>query len=164
MPELSEITYSPDACVTAVRDYYSFLTKMYLEDSKIILPPEGGWPTISSADRTNLRSLGKAGEVTWLLAHLRYIRADGDNRDKAHGTPGYYFADWQILIQWLTQGRISGGDLKIIAEGSGFYEGAPPHVIGLTSGGQNNQVFVLDTKLGIIHWPECPDEIRHYSL
>ena len=35
------------------------------------------------------------------------------------------------------------------------------HVVGLTNGGRDNPVFVLDTELGVIHWAECPDEVRY---
>jgi hypothetical protein len=42
MHELSEIVYSRDATVAAFRDYYLFLTKMYLNESDIMEPPEEG--------------------------------------------------------------------------------------------------------------------------
>jgi hypothetical protein len=40
----------------------------------------------------------------------------------------------------------------------------PPHVVGLTYGGQVlDFTFLLDTKLGVIHWHECPFEDRYGS-
>jgi hypothetical protein len=33
-------------------------------------------------------------------------------------------------------------------------------VVGLTAGDRENPIMVLDTKLGIIHWEECPDKIE----
>jgi hypothetical protein len=42
MPSLSEISYSRDNFIAAVRDYYTFLVKMYLDESQITEPPEGG--------------------------------------------------------------------------------------------------------------------------
>jgi len=159
MPGLDEITYSRDATVAAVRDYYSFLAKMYLKESSIITPPEAGWPIITSAGTSNLEGLGKTNEVIALLAQLPYIRANGDQNDKAHGAPECFFADWQSQIRSLIQGGTDGSELKIITEGADFYEDAPPHVIGLTAGADNS-LFVLDTELGIVHWSECPGEIR----
>ncbi|KAI1772845.1 hypothetical protein F4818DRAFT_126372 [Hypoxylon cercidicola] len=159
MPELEEITYSRDATIGAIHDYYSFLTRMYLNEATVIMPPEAGWPNITSADESHLERLGKTDEVINLLAHLPYIRADGDQNDRAHGAPDCFFADWQSLIHALVQGKTDGGELRIITEGAEFYENAPPHVIGLTAGADNS-LFVLDTELGIVHWSECRGEIR----
>jgi len=44
MPELSDIAYSRDATIAAFRDYYQFLTKMYLKESDVIEPPEDAGP------------------------------------------------------------------------------------------------------------------------
>jgi hypothetical protein len=160
MPTLDEIEYSRDACVTAVLDYYNFLAKMFLHESSILEPPEGGWPSIISVD-TDV--FGKTDEVMSLLAHLPYIRnSQGGGPTGPHGFPQCYFADWQLIIQNLQNGGDRDkDDLKICSEGYDFFEHAPAHVIGLTYGGRNNQVFVLDTKLGIIHWPDCPGSIRY---
>jgi hypothetical protein len=70
MPPLSEIVYSEAATIAAIRDYYKFLTKMYLNDSVITYPPEGGWPSITTE---SLQSLGKTKKVISLLRHLPYI-------------------------------------------------------------------------------------------
>ncbi|KAJ0160600.1 hypothetical protein CTA2_7691 [Colletotrichum tanaceti] len=32
---------------------------------------------------------------------------------------------------------------------------------GPTLGGRDKSVFLLDTKLGIVYWPECPGKIMH---
>lgn len=55
MPDLCDISYSRDACVAAICDYYEFLTKLYLDESHILKPPPGGW----SFDKDTLRELGK---------------------------------------------------------------------------------------------------------
>jgi hypothetical protein len=157
MPELSEINYSRDACVAAIRDYYHFLTKMYLKESDVIEPPEGGWPSITP---DVLREMGKTEEVISLLRHLPYIR--GDVADLAQGAPWSEFADWQCYCQYVSLGRISAKALKSLSEGGDFSDEVPATVIGLTSGGSNKPVFLLDTEHGIIHWPECPFEIRAY--
>ncbi|KAI0385604.1 hypothetical protein F5Y04DRAFT_246250 [Hypomontagnella monticulosa] len=156
MPELEEISYSRDATIAAVRDYYNFLAKMYMNEDTIITPPAAGWPSITSAD---LEGLGKADEVVDLLAHLPYLRDDRDQNLRAHGAPDCYFADWQSLIRALDEGKTDAEELKIVTEGAEFYEEAPPHVVGL-SAGADNPLFVLDTELGIVHWSECPGEIK----
>jgi len=50
---------------------------MYLRESDVIEPPEGGWPNITT---DSLQDLGKTDEVISLLRHLPYIRAP---REKA---------------------------------------------------------------------------------
>ncbi|KAI4858572.1 hypothetical protein F4820DRAFT_226807 [Hypoxylon rubiginosum] len=156
MPKLHEVCYLRNATIAAIRDYYTFLSRLYLDEARVIIPPEAGWPEITSADT---EELGKTDEVVALLAHLPYICADGDQNDKAHGAPDCFFADWRFLIRSLVQGGTNADELKVITEGAEFYEDAPPDVIGLTAGA-DNPLFVLDTKHGIIHWYECPGEIR----
>ncbi|KAI1334953.1 hypothetical protein F5Y15DRAFT_263270 [Xylariaceae sp. FL0016] len=163
MPELSEIKYSRDATVAAVLSYYRFLTTLYLDETRIATPPEAGWPSITGAPFGKLEELGKSNEVIALLSQLPYLRADGSDNERAQGAPDCFFADWQLQMQWLVEGGTDAGELKIITEGAEFYEDAPPHVVGLTSGA-DNPIFVLDTELGIVHWPECPDEIGNNAL
>jgi hypothetical protein len=40
----------------------------------------------------------------------------------------------------------------------------PGHVIGMTFGGRENPVFLLDTQLGIEHWPESDGGGEHRHL
>jgi hypothetical protein len=158
MVALSDISYSRDECVAAVRDYYAFLVKMYLKESVVIEPPEGGWPSITS---DSLRDLGKTEEVISLLRYLPYITTPEDAPlFKPHGSPNCFWADWQCYAQRITDGLSSPYDIKICSEGD-FEEDIPPHVIGLTYGGRNNPIFLLDTRLGIVHWPECAGEIQY---
>jgi hypothetical protein len=157
MPWLSEITYSREETITAVRDYYIFLTKLYLNETEVIEPPEDGWPSINSE---NLHDLGKSSEVIALLRHLPYIRRRHDGRE-AQGAPGCYFADWQSSCNAVIQGGTTCEGLKILSEDPEYLDDTPPHVIGLTSGGRNNPTILLDTRLGIVHWFECPDYCRH---
>jgi hypothetical protein len=44
MPELADISYSHDATVAAIRDFITFLTEMYLDESLVMEPPASGWP------------------------------------------------------------------------------------------------------------------------
>ena len=39
MSGLDDIAYSRDATVAAVRDYYAFLTDMYLDEAEVLEPP-----------------------------------------------------------------------------------------------------------------------------
>ncbi|KAI0005595.1 hypothetical protein F4779DRAFT_598215 [Xylariaceae sp. FL0662B] len=158
MPELDEVTYSRDACVAAVRDYYEFLTKVYLKDSQVIQPPEGGWPSIVNANPSILENLGKTDEVISLLAHLPYLRSYRDGTRQAHAAAECYFADWQDLFSDLA-GRSTSDQIRSYTEGH-LREVVPPHVVGLAGGARDNPLILLDTELGIIHWHECPFSVR----
>ncbi|KAH7323621.1 hypothetical protein BKA65DRAFT_540257 [Rhexocercosporidium sp. MPI-PUGE-AT-0058] len=155
MPELSDITYSREEAITAVREYYKFLVDMYMDDSEIVEPPKGGWSSITV---DSLQDLGKTEEVVSLLRHLPYIRPESLDCEAA---PFCKFANWDADAKYLSSGRATGESLKVTSEGADFYEEAPAQVVGLASGGRDNPVFVLDTELGIVHWAECPDEIRY---
>jgi hypothetical protein len=162
MPELDEISYSREDCIAAVRDYYGFLVKMYLKDSAIIEPPKDGWPSITP---DSLRGLGKTDEVISLLRHLPYITTPYEQGlAKPNGSPFCYWADWKSYAEGVTEGRLTTATLKICSEGPDFGDDIPSHVIGLTYGGRQNPVFLLDTELGIIYWIECPDEIKNDPL
>ncbi|OLN87543.1 hypothetical protein CCHL11_06201 [Colletotrichum chlorophyti] len=161
MPDLEEITYSRAATIAAISSYYDFLTKMYLNESKVIHPPSGGWPSIVNADPDALRTLGKSDEVLQLLAHLPYIRSPRNWHNDAEAAPECILAEWQDLIAYLSPGSVTGGeDMRIASEGATFASLAPSHVFGLGFGGRDNAVMVLDTKLGIIHWEDCPARIE----
>jgi hypothetical protein len=144
MVELSEITYSQDECIAAVRDYYTFLTTMYLPKSFVIEPPEGGWPSITIE---SMKDLGKTDEVVSLLKHLPYMRTLGDGYP-AQGAPWCTFADWQTCVKFVSEKSDTMENLKICSEGDCEHVNA--HVVGLTMGGRDNPVFLLDTELGIV--------------
>ena len=159
MPELSEIAYSRDATVAAFRDYYRFLTKMYLEESDVIEPPEDGWPTITPAI---LEGMEKDDEVIELLRHLPYIRSgsDGDSPDVA---PWAKMMDWQHVCRILAAGkhRTSAEVYKFLSEGE-YQDAVPSAVVGLTDTGPDVECFLLDTEQGTIYWPECDGKIKHW--
>ncbi|SMR47981.1 unnamed protein product [Zymoseptoria tritici ST99CH_3D1] len=153
MIELSEVAYSREAVISAVRDYYTFLTKMYLDRSDIMEPPQGGWPEIT---RDSMRALGKTDEVIELLRHLPYL--DGRSGTTSHGRPRMIFADWRLIAVWLARGTSDAEGIKILIEGGNKYCIAP-HVVSLTFGVAENPVVFLDTKLGTVYWPECPEVV-----
>jgi len=39
---LRDLDYDRNECVEAIRDFYRFLVKVYLPESEVIEPPEGG--------------------------------------------------------------------------------------------------------------------------
>jgi hypothetical protein len=39
--------YNQDECVAAIRDFYHFLVKMYMDPSHIFEQPPDGWPSIT---------------------------------------------------------------------------------------------------------------------
>ena len=152
MPELKDIEYSQDETVQVIRDYYEFLASMYMDPSRIIHPPEGGWPALTP---TNLEGFNKTDEVVELLGCLSYIA--GDKPDpylcRPHGAPDCKFHDY-------TNDSLSRdpNELRSMTEG-GYMDQVPSHVFGLLSGTED-QGFLLDTELGIVHWTECPTEIE----
>ncbi|KAK1459890.1 hypothetical protein CMEL01_02889 [Colletotrichum melonis] len=158
MPELTDCSYSRDEFIALIRNYYSFLMTMYLPEDAVIYPPVEGWPTISSE---NFRDMNKTPEVISLLRHLPYIRVPSTNPlEQAQGAPWCYFADWQD-VGALLERNLDGKSLKLISEGPDICDNVPAHVIGLTDGGRENPIFLLDTELGVVYWPDCPGEISN---
>lgn len=153
MPPISEIPpFSVETTISVIRNYYSFLTEMYLNDSDVIEPPEGGWPSIT---HERFRSLGKTYEVVNLLRHLPYVRETLgiiEPQASAHTC----FADWQSIAQRFDPNDPEDVDgIRITTEDEVLeeYENrVPGHVIGLTDGGRNNNIFLLDTNLNVIFW------------
>lgn len=152
MPLLNEISYSRDAVVAAVRDYYGFLVDMYLPESQVLQAPDGGWPSITSDTWTEL---GKSDEVIALLRHLPYI--SNTNYEEADGAPECKFADWQSLTR-ITDGQ----QVKILTEIDADEGDVPAHMFGLTLRQRDvPSVILLDTELGLVYWPDCPGPIKY---
>ncbi|KAM5429843.1 hypothetical protein McanMca71_004312 [Microsporum canis] len=153
MPELCEIKYSQQDCIAAIRDYYYFLTTMYLDEDLVLQPPEGGWPSIT--DEVML-VIGKDNTVASLLRHLPYMAPPTTSGGEAQPIPFLYFADWPGVCAWIKSGRLTAEDARDASQAYMDAETVPPHVIGLTCGGAETAAILLDTKLGVIFWPECP--------
>ncbi|KAM5435784.1 hypothetical protein MferCBS31731_006233 [Microsporum ferrugineum] len=161
MPTLSEVSYSRQDCIAAFRDYFHFLTTMYLAEDAILEPPEGGWPSVTSEA---MRAVGKNEEVASLLRYLPYIATTSAGESAAQVIPYLYFADWPEDCAQINSGRLTGEAARETSESYLDAERVPPHVVSLTSGGRDNAAILLDTKLGIILWPECPVEIRCHAF
>lgn len=41
-----------------------------------------------------------------------------------------------------------------------YTDHVPPSVVGLTMGGRDTPIILLDTDYGIVHWFECPGEVQ----
>lgn len=154
MPKLSEISYSHEACVAAVRDYYRFLVQLYLDESAVVEPPEDGWLEITD---DSLRTLGKDDTVISLLRHLPYIRDTG-TFERPQAVPFCAFADWHTLPSRVDNNNSESDYLKLVTEGE-FADDIPPSVVGLTEPPRNDTLLFLDTRLGVVYWPECWGEI-----
>ncbi|KAK4118929.1 hypothetical protein N657DRAFT_605333 [Parathielavia appendiculata] len=162
MSDTEDVSYSREATIAAITDYYTFLTRMYMNEHQIIYPPADGWPSIVNADPNKLQDLGKSDEVLSLLAHLPYIRCPGNWSHDADAIPGSSFADWPDLITLLVQGKITGEELRSCTEGVSFAHVSPPHVVGLVMGThEDSPAILLDIELGIVQWENytCPDDI-----
>jgi hypothetical protein len=159
MPWLKDISYSREECIAAIRDYYDFLSKMYLDKSALREPPTGGWPSITS---DSLKELDKTDEVIALLRQLPYMPTSTFfNIDEPHVIPYGRFEDWENMADSVKRSVFTSDDLKLFTEE--FYTFIPPQVIGLVSGSREHPVILLDTQLGVIYWPECWGGIREDS-
>jgi hypothetical protein len=165
MPCLSEIRYSREATVAAVSGYFDFLASMYLDEEAILKPPAEGWPEITPG---RLQGLGKTDEVIMLLRHIPYLRTDSDNfKSEANAGPSFVrFWSWIEAIRWLDRPGVDFEaeiDISTImteprpGEDIGL---APAHVVGLISTKQD--LWLLDTELGVIYWLDCPGWIKHH--
>ncbi|EPE31961.1 hypothetical protein GLAREA_12043 [Glarea lozoyensis ATCC 20868] len=153
MPDLSEITYSQSATVAAFRDYYQFLTKLYLKESDVVEPPEGGWPLIT-AER--LAGLKKDDEVIELFRRIPYVR--GAHDDNPEVAPWTKMWDWESACRTLAAGKhldtVRG--FKLLTEGE-YEDAVPSSVVGITHTGPFAECFLLDTEQGTISWPTWPE-------
>ncbi|CAK7211647.1 hypothetical protein SBRCBS47491_001195 [Sporothrix bragantina] len=160
MPELDDIAYSQDECVQAVRDYYHFLTQMYLDEDDFVHPPddENGWPSINEE---NLADVNKDETVLNLLRHLPYVREDptGGGEDDIQVAAFTNITNWPASADLIAAGRYDGEALRSATEGATLCDILPSHVVGLTGGPPENNIFLIDTELGIALWPECPGEV-----
>lgn len=162
MPELHQVNYSREETVQAVRDYYSFLTRMYLDESRVLEPPSGGWPHITPE---RFQPMEKTDDVIDLLRHLPYIVSD-DYPDHPDAAAACKFADYRKAGHGtVEEARWSTEDLKYCTEGGYYSDTVPSTVVGLTNGGRYNPIMLLDVELGIVHWLESPDDIpfRHFA-
>ncbi|PPJ57883.1 hypothetical protein CBER1_00202 [Cercospora berteroae] len=148
--DLCNISYSREATIAAFKDYFLFLTKLYLNPEQIAFPPEEGWEEITI---TNMQPLGKTDEVIELLQHLPYIKSSNLCHDIA---PHCQLADYSSIAHtilspetFFIKDQTPAEFYKAVTQG--VWDHIPPHVIGLAIGREN--AMFLDTHLGVIYWP-----------
>jgi hypothetical protein len=151
MPTITDISYSREATVAAVRDYYRFLVSMYLDESSMQEPPEGGWPSIPL---NGWRNFDKTDEVVALLRELAYLRTESDPC-LTNGAPATVFLAWHHVPE-----DIDGQDIKELTEPHPDDAKIPAHIVGLTVPSEKSPAMLLDTEFGVIYWYECPGDVK----
>jgi hypothetical protein len=116
-----QVEFSREETIAAIKDFYDFVTKMYVDEGAFESPPEGGWPGIT---RESMKNFGKTDEIVELLRHLPYPSAN--YRDNPELMPAMPFAAFQQDVI-LAQARDDGRDLRHLTEGM-IYEHVPPHI------------------------------------
>ncbi|KAH8731597.1 hypothetical protein GQ44DRAFT_671597 [Phaeosphaeriaceae sp. PMI808] len=128
-------SYSREATIAAVRDYYQFLTSMYLDEAKVLEPPEGGWPSIPVDGWPNFNKTKEVPDI--------------------HVAPDVVFADWQVQPEAL-----DGEDCREWwSEPDADEAVIPAHIVGLALAQGRSPPVLLDTELGVIYWYECHGDI-----
>lgn len=159
MLQLDEVGYSESATVTVIIDFFNFLTKMYLDDATVEWPPEGGWPMITA---DTFRGLNKSERVISLLRKLPYLQDfNGWHLERPQVAPRAVFCNWKDFAKNNEHFDPEKADeMKLLTEGF-VWERTSPDVIGLLEGGRDSPLILLDTKHGIVYWPECDSWIRN---
>lgn len=163
MPVLDEVSYSEIVAVSAISGFYEFLTKMYMDKEAVEWPPIGGWPAMT---KNAFGSMEKSERVISLLRQLPYMTHTSDGLQYPQGLPESPFFNWKDSIKDdrpLNSERAFG--IKILTEcfmcDVTMCDITTPDLVGLLEGGKDeNYVILLDTKYGVVYWPECPDEIQ----
>lgn len=170
MPPSTE-TYSEATTIETIRSYYDFLTKLYLPAGAIKEPPPTGWPGINPQA---FSPLGKTEAVISLLAHLPYVSKDDcefQDVEDIQCAGHCCFVDWRIQASLLADSVPPLEDapgvmgikqsIGLTTEGLGW-EIVPSHIVGLTDGGRDKPVWLLDTKRGVVYWLEALSELVEY--
>ncbi|KAJ4378672.1 hypothetical protein N0V86_005543 [Didymella sp. IMI 355093] len=151
--------YSRQECIAAIKDFYEFLGKMYLDvSSSIIYPPDNGWPNMTTEV---MGCLGKDREIIMLLRQLPYpeVRPFSDNPDA--GLPDRKLYDWKTSVDKLMKEEMDAEDVLWDVEGRRHHFGKriPKHFVGLIDAFHGENVVLLDIKTGLVYWMDCPQYI-----
>ncbi|KAF3004787.1 hypothetical protein E8E13_002650 [Curvularia kusanoi] len=156
--------YSRDECITAIKDFYEFLGKMYLDlPSAVIYPPTNGWPNITS--EVIMGCLGKDREIASLLRHLPYPDSRPFRSHPDCGLPGYRLYDWKTEVDRLLEDKTDAENILWDVEGEAHYFGKriPKHFVGLMDACRGKyvppNVVLLDVRDGLVYWMNCPEHI-----
>lgn len=165
MSQPTSHTYSESGTIAAIRTYFQFLTKLYLPAAAIKDPTPTGWPEIT---REAFAALDKDDTVVSLLAHLPYLSKEGcdfQDSDEIEVAGSCQFADWRLQIP--PSGDRNAQDTRrevgLVTEGH-LWDKVPSHVFGLTTGGRDKSIMLLDTRRNVIYWIDAPDDlVEHYE-
>lgn len=167
MSQLSSHTYSDAATIAAIRSYYQFLTKLYLPAAAIKeATSRTGWPEITPEA---FAPLNKNDTVVSLLAHLPYLSKDNcsyQDMDEIEVAAGRcQFADWRFQVPSNDDRNAEEirREVGLVTEGH-VWERVPSHVFGLTTGGRDKSIMLLDTRRGVVYWLDAPEDlVEHYE-
>lgn len=156
-------TYSRDECIAAIKDFYAFLGKMYLDlSSFVIYPPADGWPNMTPEV---MGCLGKDREIISLLRHLPYPedRPFSDHPDCS--VPAYRLYDWKTSVDKLMNRETKAKEVLWDVEGRPrqFGKRIPKNFVGLVNAFHGENVVLLDVKEGLVYWMDCPKSVLEAS-
>jgi hypothetical protein len=133
-------TYNQQEIITALRDFYIFLSPLpYIPPAAILTPPSTGWPNITPENFSTLR---KNDNVISLLKHLPYIAQTADQYVIAPDTypTDYRGQPFQHEVTVESAGRcLPLGDVEF-----------PEWVVNLTHGSRDGTYLMLDTTDGTV--------------
>lgn len=147
-----------DETIAAIKDYFNFLVKMYMDPTDIEEPPEGGWPNIT---KETMRDLKKDDDVIALLRHLPRISL----AKRPEVLPGCLLMDWKVSADDLINGEIEGETLRAMSQGWDYqFRGKiPKHCLGLTLIDRDEDVIIINTGDGMVYWQVCPPQVKEFA-
>lgn len=107
-----EQAFDREEFVSELTSYYEFLVKMYLTESKLKRPPEGGWPSLTP---DKLEFMGKNEDVMYIMQHIPYIEG-GKVQDTIAIYPScipvdYTGSSFTFDLKQVEQGEEPGGSV-----------------------------------------------------
>ncbi|KAK3901774.1 hypothetical protein C8A05DRAFT_34540 [Staphylotrichum tortipilum] len=138
--DLEDITYSREATIAAIVDYYKFLIRLYLHEA---------------------HSLGKSDEVLTLLTHLPYI-----TDETVEISPGSTAPNWADLVAGIAPGDVDRVEtLRMLKDLFVKLDWIPISHFGVRDGTDNDwdhESGMMDALKGIYRqhgWPD-PEAYR----
>ncbi|KAK5096385.1 hypothetical protein LTS08_007641 [Lithohypha guttulata] len=137
---------------TSSYEFCCFMRDLYVPDDAILVPPEDGWPQITTETFT---ILGKSDIVVNALKHMTYIE-DKCTPFQYEILPETVMCDWResSTIHQLKAGKVDA--VRIITERAPM----SADVVGLTIGGRECAWILLDCRYGILEWKDSPEKSR----
>ncbi|KAI8966001.1 hypothetical protein F5Y11DRAFT_311070 [Daldinia sp. FL1419] len=134
--------YTRGQYVAIIDDFYTFLTRMYIPESALKRPPEGGWPNITPEACSEF---GKSAFVVDLLKHLPYIEGGRDNDVDIHYKS--HVVDYSTVTpKDFSSPQIKFGEISASADGP-----IPDCVVVIAEGHESGgRDLLLDTEQGTI--------------